>query len=309
MPSLRKPPAKRRTRGTKAQTRARLLQAALDLLEARGEAAVTTVGVTQKAGIAQSAFYQHFANVEECLAAVAEQITNEIRTFVADARRKRLEAASGAGGQLEEAYRNMFKLASRQRSIHRLFLRLPLRSRGTQGRDVPFRTWLERRPGGTTYPTRPPIRSQSAFFRVDRGSGRQSGRCEPRGHRSASGPPRPSARGVGQVARGIHPRSLECRARRDAVDLICHLGEPGCNCRDAAGLHRRRPRIRGRTKTVTASKTFLSHGVNAPLFHCPRILQAVEHAAPVPGSVRILPPISGRFVPFSQPEAKFRQNA
>ena len=123
MPSLRKPPAKRRTRGTKAQTRARLLQAALDLLEARGETAVTTVGVTQKAGIAQSAFYQHFANVEECLAAVAEQITNEIRTFVADARRKRLEAASGAGDQLEEAYRNMFKLASRQRSIHRLFLR------------------------------------------------------------------------------------------------------------------------------------------------------------------------------------------
>jgi TetR/AcrR family transcriptional regulator, fatty acid biosynthesis regulator len=123
MPSVRKPATKRRTRGTRAQTRARLLQAALDLLEAGGESAVTTVGVTQKAGIAQSAFYQHFANVEECLAAVAEQITSEIRTFVAEARRKRVEAGLSLGDQLEESFRNLFKLASRERSIHRLFLR------------------------------------------------------------------------------------------------------------------------------------------------------------------------------------------
>jgi TetR/AcrR family transcriptional regulator, fatty acid biosynthesis regulator len=123
MPTVPKPSAKRRARGTRAQTRARLLQSALELLETGGQSAVTTVGVTQKAGMAQSAFYQHFANVEECLAAVAEQITSEIRTFVADTRRKRLEAMSGAGDQLEEAYRNMFTLASRQRSMHRLFLR------------------------------------------------------------------------------------------------------------------------------------------------------------------------------------------
>jgi TetR/AcrR family transcriptional regulator, fatty acid biosynthesis regulator len=123
MPTVRKSSAKRRPRGTKAQTRERLLQAALDLLERGGEAAVTTVGVTQGAGIAQSAFYQHFANVEECLAVVAEQITSEIRAFVLSTRRKRFEAATDEGDQLEAAYRNMFKLASRQRSIHRLFLR------------------------------------------------------------------------------------------------------------------------------------------------------------------------------------------
>jgi TetR/AcrR family transcriptional regulator, fatty acid biosynthesis regulator len=123
MSTARKASEKRRTRGTKAQTRARLLQAALDLLDTGGESAVTTVAVTQKAGIAQSAFYQHFANVEECLAAVAEQITSEIRMFVAEARRKRVEAGLNLGDQLEESFRNMFKLASRERSIHRLFLR------------------------------------------------------------------------------------------------------------------------------------------------------------------------------------------
>jgi TetR/AcrR family transcriptional regulator, fatty acid biosynthesis regulator len=113
--------SKRRRRGTKAQTRERLIQSALELLEIGGEAAVTTTSVTARAGIAQSAFYLHFANVEECLAVVAQQITDEIRKFVADTRRARMEAPSGTA--LEEAYRNMFKLASRQRSIHRLFLR------------------------------------------------------------------------------------------------------------------------------------------------------------------------------------------
>jgi len=123
MSSVRKPSPKRRPRGTKAQTRQRLLQAALDLLEQGGEAAVTTVRVTQGAGVAQSAFYQHFANVEECLAVVAEQITSEIRAFVMSTRHKRFETATAEGDQLEASYRNMFKLASRQRSIQRLFLR------------------------------------------------------------------------------------------------------------------------------------------------------------------------------------------
>jgi AcrR family transcriptional regulator len=123
MPSVRKPASKRRPRGTKAQTREQLLQSALHLLETGGEAAVTTVRVTQGAGIVQSAFYQHFANIEECLAIVAEQITTEIRTFVANTRRKRYETPSSRGDQLEEAYRNMFRLASQQEKIHRLYLR------------------------------------------------------------------------------------------------------------------------------------------------------------------------------------------
>jgi len=112
-----------RRRGTKAQTRARLLQAALDLLGEGGASAVTTVGVTRKAGVVQSLFYQHFANVEECLAEATERVTTEIRQAVAEHRRKMYAAGPGAGEDLERAFRDMFALVSGQRALVQLFLR------------------------------------------------------------------------------------------------------------------------------------------------------------------------------------------
>jgi AcrR family transcriptional regulator len=125
MPASRKPnPAARpRPRRTRAQTRERLLAAALELLHHGGEAAVTSVSVTRATGIAQSAFYRHFANVEECLAAAAERAVDEIRTAVASDRRRMFESGPGTGDDVERSLRAMFAMADRQRPIQQLFLR------------------------------------------------------------------------------------------------------------------------------------------------------------------------------------------
>ncbi len=112
-----------RRRGTKAETRERLIGATLDLLHSGGETAVSTVSVTRGAAVVQSVFYQHFANVEECLAVAAERVTSEIREAVAASRRQMFEAGPGAGEDLERGYRDMFGLVSRQRPLMQLFLR------------------------------------------------------------------------------------------------------------------------------------------------------------------------------------------
>ena len=112
-----------RQRGTKAGTRERLLQAALDLLFEGGEAAVTTVSVTRAAGVVQSLFYQHFKSVEGCLAEATERVTIEIRQTIAASRRRMYETGPGAGADLEQGFRDMFALADQQRPLIQLFLR------------------------------------------------------------------------------------------------------------------------------------------------------------------------------------------
>ncbi len=112
-----------RKRGTRKETRERLLRAVLKLLTEGGESAVTTVSVTREAGCAQSAFYQHFANVEECLALAAKQVTDELRPRIADARQRMYEINSGTQEELIQSYRDMFELARSQPAIVRLFLR------------------------------------------------------------------------------------------------------------------------------------------------------------------------------------------
>jgi AcrR family transcriptional regulator len=116
-------PGANRKRGTRSTTRERLIAATLKLLHQGGETAVTTVSVTRTAGIVQSAFYRHFANLEECLAAAAERATADIRATVAEARRRMFEESPGTGEDLEHSLRKMFRLARRQRPVTELYLR------------------------------------------------------------------------------------------------------------------------------------------------------------------------------------------
>lgn len=111
-----------RRRGTKAATQERLIAATLGLLHVGGEAAISTVSVTRAAGVVQSAFYQHFVNVAECLAVAAERAASHIREAVAGARRT-MYFAGGQGHELERFYRAVFELASAQRPTVELFLR------------------------------------------------------------------------------------------------------------------------------------------------------------------------------------------
>lgn len=91
---IRPPKAGRRQRGTKEAGRARLLRAVIEIVSQRGVDALTTVTITDAAGFAQSSFYLHFKNVEECLYAATAMIAEESRSFIAQHRRLTHAAAS-----------------------------------------------------------------------------------------------------------------------------------------------------------------------------------------------------------------------
>jgi AcrR family transcriptional regulator len=130
--TAKKPPRQSR-RGTSAATRERLLAAALDLLHRGGETAVTTVSVTRAAGITQSAFYRHFANIEDCLAEAAESVTSEIRIAIAESRRKMYARGPGTGENLERDLRKLLQLSRRQRRIMQLVIRFRSDPRSLNG--------------------------------------------------------------------------------------------------------------------------------------------------------------------------------
>lgn len=59
-------------------TRQRLLDAAVELLLTEGTPGITTVRLTEQAGVVQSAFYNHFSSVKECRAAALEELEQQI---------------------------------------------------------------------------------------------------------------------------------------------------------------------------------------------------------------------------------------
>lgn len=68
---------KRRARNRKA-----LVQAALALVNERGSAGLTAAAVALRAGLHKQAFYAHFKNLDECLAAVAGHLGRELEAAV-----------------------------------------------------------------------------------------------------------------------------------------------------------------------------------------------------------------------------------
>lgn len=62
----------------KERTRQRLLEAMIDLLDEEGAGSLTTVRITQRAGVAQPTFYVHFVDVDTGLDVAAEQIAGEL---------------------------------------------------------------------------------------------------------------------------------------------------------------------------------------------------------------------------------------
>jgi AcrR family transcriptional regulator len=73
---------RRRRRRDKDGSRKALLKAAFDLL-AEGRH-VTTVEVTRRAGLAQSSFYAHFADTDECALAAVREVVERIEEHVSE---------------------------------------------------------------------------------------------------------------------------------------------------------------------------------------------------------------------------------
>lgn len=107
----------------KASTRQRLLDAALEILDEEGGAALTTVSVTKRVGIAQSSFYAHFADMDELLRQLTEQLAVERQRTT---RRARWRFGTERGS---ERGRDMFRVPLAGLLAHPAILRLVLRSR------------------------------------------------------------------------------------------------------------------------------------------------------------------------------------
>lgn len=120
--STETPKRTRHARGTAAESKLELLQAAIKLLKSGGVEAVTTSAVTRMAGFTQSAFYQHFSDVNECLEEVARQISKKIRTFVDENRRQAHEPAVD-WETLNSHFKTMIDLFRQERVFCELFLR------------------------------------------------------------------------------------------------------------------------------------------------------------------------------------------
>lgn len=89
-------------------TRQQLLDAAVELLIDEGGGGITTGRLTEQAGVVQSAFYNHFASVEECKQAALEEVRSRVMT-TADVlfgalQRPGNTTAGDAGGFLAQIY-------------------------------------------------------------------------------------------------------------------------------------------------------------------------------------------------------------
>jgi AcrR family transcriptional regulator len=99
-----------------ANQRMRVGMAMLEAVGEKGYVATTVSDVVGKAGVSRKAFYQHFANKEECFLATYDAIAREGRRRVARAFR----AAEGRPDRMETAIRSVFEAAMENPDAMRL---------------------------------------------------------------------------------------------------------------------------------------------------------------------------------------------
>lgn len=119
---------------SKENTRRRLLDAALHILDEEGDAALTTTSVTREAGVAQSSFYVHFEDMDDLLHHLIKELTVQRRANAREAR-KRSRAAPRDCDRL----RDTFRIPLDDRLAHPRLFRLTLRSR--LDRSTPLGEW------------------------------------------------------------------------------------------------------------------------------------------------------------------------
>ncbi len=85
----------RRRRGK--DTRRRLLEAAIAILQTEGWKALSTVRIAAEVGIAQSGFYRYFPDLDTCVEAALRDLCAGMREDVAQRRRAILQAAPMGG--------------------------------------------------------------------------------------------------------------------------------------------------------------------------------------------------------------------
>jgi TetR/AcrR family transcriptional regulator, fatty acid biosynthesis regulator len=108
----------------KELTRRRLLEAALRLLDERGEAGLSASAVSRAAGIAQSSFYVHFRDKDDLLSALGDEAVLRMRRVLREARRRSREEPTD-----QERLRATFRLPLQSIAAHPALFRIGLRTR------------------------------------------------------------------------------------------------------------------------------------------------------------------------------------
>jgi AcrR family transcriptional regulator len=116
-----RPPTTRQL--AKEQTRQRLLDAALEILDTDGEAALTTTKVAELAGVKQPTFYVHFADMDDLLLTLVQRLWAE-HSSVAEETRESVGHATTS-----EQVRELFRATVEALIAHPVVLRLVVRSR------------------------------------------------------------------------------------------------------------------------------------------------------------------------------------
>ncbi|NNH70194.1 TetR/AcrR family transcriptional regulator [Nocardia uniformis] len=101
----------------RADRRIRLLAAARTTWGESGIGAVTVRGVCKTAGLTDRYFYEHFANREELLAAVADEIRDQLLIILVQAG---VSAEGSAETKLRAALQAFLETVARDRNIHRI---------------------------------------------------------------------------------------------------------------------------------------------------------------------------------------------
>lgn len=103
-------PKKGTSPGSTEEVRQALVVAAIELVRDKGMGAATSIALAKKVGISQSGFYQHFANVNECLGLAAVTFAEEMRLELRSIRDRFFALVTGPDDAvLEEKLRRGFE--------------------------------------------------------------------------------------------------------------------------------------------------------------------------------------------------------
>ncbi len=106
--------------GRRARTRERLLGAAMEILRQQGVGAVSVSAVARRVGVHHSLFYQHFKDVDACLAAVTQQALQALGPVERELRRELLRRAMADRRELASYYEASIERWLEQRPVFEL---------------------------------------------------------------------------------------------------------------------------------------------------------------------------------------------
>ena len=107
----------------KRRTRARLLEAARQMILAGNESRLSAKAVATKAGVGGATFYEHFRNLNDLLRPLADELFDDLREGLRERRQQALEAP-GNEERLREQFRTPLEILAANPRVFKLALRV-----------------------------------------------------------------------------------------------------------------------------------------------------------------------------------------